>query len=100
MTKYDQELGRAVALLQAFGAADLTRTLSKIEVSLRGVTAENCSAALAAYGAQKEVLAAAGLLKQILGQINVMVHAVGILLCLPHLLQPGETVEYVSLGAG
>ena len=34
------------------------------------------------------------------GQINVTIHALGILLCLPHILEVGETVEYVSLGAG
>ena len=29
-----------------------------------------------------------------------MIHALGILLCIPRLLAPGEAVEYVSLGAG
>jgi len=51
-------------------------------------------------GAEGDVLAAAGLLKQIAGQINVVIHAVGILLCLPNILQAGETIQYVSLGAG
>ena len=35
-----------------------------------------------------------------LGQINVVIHALGILLCLPHILRPGEVIDYVSLGAG
>jgi hypothetical protein len=34
------------------------------------------------------------------GQINVVIHALGILLCLPYILRPGERIEYVSLGAG
>ena len=34
------------------------------------------------------------------GQINVTIHALGILLCLPHILESDERVEYVSLGAG
>jgi len=46
------------------------------------------------------VLGAAGLIKQLAGQINVVIHALGILLCLPHILRPGEVIEYVSLGAG
>jgi hypothetical protein len=29
-----------------------------------------------------------------------VIHSLGILLCLPHLLNEGETIEYVSLGAG
>lgn len=42
----------------------------------------------------------AGLIKQIAGQINVVIHAVGILACLARILRPGEVIEYVSLGAG
>lgn len=34
------------------------------------------------------------------GQINVTVHALGILLCLPHNLEPDERIEDVPLGAG
>jgi len=30
----------------------------------------------------------------------VVVHTLGILLCLPHILRAGEVIEYVSLGAG
>jgi hypothetical protein len=44
------------------------------------------------------VLGAAGLIKQLAGQINVVIHALGILLC--HILRPGEVIDYVSLGAG
>jgi len=40
------------------------------------------------------------LIKRLAGQINVVVHALGILLCLPHILRPGEAIDYVSLGAG
>ena len=43
---------------------------------------------------------AAGLIKQLTGQLNVVIHALGILLCLPHILRPGEVIDYVSLGAG
>ena len=51
-------------------------------------------------GATREALAAAARLKRIAGQINVAIHALGILLCLPHILNPDEEVEYISLGAG
>jgi hypothetical protein len=46
------------------------------------------------------VLGAAGLVKQLAGQINMIIHALGILLCLPHILRPSEIIDYVSLGAG
>ena len=51
-------------------------------------------------GADRETFAAAALIKALAGEINVTIHALGILRCLPHILQPGEVVEYVSLGAG
>ncbi|RWQ81919.1 MAG: hypothetical protein EOS85_14165 [Mesorhizobium sp.] len=55
---------------------------------------------LESAGAGREVLGAAAEMKRLAGQVNVTIHALGILLCLPHLLEPGEKVEYVSLGAG
>jgi hypothetical protein len=55
---------------------------------------------LGSSGVDREVLAAAAALKRLAGQINVSIHATGILLCLPHILEPGESVDYVSLGAG
>ena len=94
------ELFDAVEALQKFAGADLTKTLAKVEASLRGVTNDTCANALVSCGAQNDVLAAAGTMKRIAGQINVVIHALGILLCLPHILNDGEKIEYVSLGAG
>lgn len=90
----------AIHLLQTFRGVDLTQTIYRIEKSLKGVSTENYSAVLATSGAKAEVLGAAGLIKQLAGQINVVIHALGILLCLPHILRPNEIIEYVSLGAG
>lgn len=94
------DLAQAVAATQKFGGTDLTRTLTKVEASVRGMTGEDSARAVAACGANNEALAAAGLMKQLLGQINVVIHALGILVCLPQLLEPLEAVQYVSLGAG
>jgi len=96
----DGELSGAISALQAFCGPDLTLTIERIEGSLRNATLDTCAAALAACGTKSEVLSAAGLIKRIAGQINVVIHALGILLCLPRILQPGEAIEYVSLGAG
>jgi hypothetical protein len=93
-------LSEAITSLQTFGGPDLTQTLAQIEASLRGASIDSCVTALAACGAKTEVLGAAGLVKRLAGQINVLVHALGILLCLPHILKPGEQIDYVSLGAG
>jgi hypothetical protein len=90
----------AAAALQKFGEPTLTDRLAKIEAQIRGLDAAACSQAVSISGASDNVLAAAGLLKNVAGQINVTIHALGILLCLQHLLTEGERVEYVSLGAG
>ena len=87
-------------LLDRFTGADLTETLGRIEGAARGVSAEDYGAFLESAGVDREALAAAAELKRLAGQINVTIHALGILLCLPHILEAGETVEYVSLGAG
>jgi hypothetical protein len=90
----------AIHLLQGFRGTDLTRTIYQIEKSLKGASAESYASVLTTSGAKAEVLGAAGLIKQLAGQINVVIHALGILLCLPHILRPDEIIDYVSLGAG
>lgn len=90
----------AIRLLQTLRGTDLTQTIYQIERSLRGVSVDGYPAVLATSGAKEEALAAAGLIKQLVGQINVVIHALGILVCLPHILRHGEVIDYFSLGAG
>src|SRR5260370_3967578 len=93
-------IAEAINLLQTFRGADLTQTIYQIETSLKGVSAERYPAVLTTSRAKAEVLRAGGLIKQLAGQNNVVIHTLGILLCLPHILRRGEVIEYVSLGAG
>jgi hypothetical protein len=86
--------------VRRFIGPDLTQTLSRIEGAVRGVTAGDCASFLETAGAGREALAAAAEMKRLAGQVNVTIHALGILLCLPHILERGEHVEYVSPGAG
>lgn len=95
-----QDIVDAAARLQRFAGDGLTRTLGAIEERSRGVMLETASGLLDDIGADRETFAAAALIKALAGEINVTIHALGILRCLPHILQPGEVVEYVSLGAG
>jgi hypothetical protein len=94
------EPAETMNLLAAFTGPDLTQTLSRIEAAVRGVMVDGCASFLESVGAGRETLAEAAEMKRLAGQINVMIHALGILLCLPHILETGERVEYVSLGAG
>lgn len=89
-----------VSALGRFTGPHLTATLSRLEAAVQGVTSDGCQDFLDGAAAGREALSAAAELKRQAGQINVTIHALGILLCLPHLLEPGERVEYVSLGAG
>jgi hypothetical protein len=102
MTEARDELdfSAALAQLRQFSGADLGTTIGIIEAAARGVRRDNCVEFLDKVGATTTVLSAAALMKTIAGQINVTIHALGILLCLPRLLEDGEVVEYVSLGAG
>jgi hypothetical protein len=93
-------LDRSLAAFQHFCGSDLTATLARIESSIRGVSAEGLPDALSTFGASNDTLAGAGHFKRLIGQLNVVIHALGILLCLPHILEVGETIESVSLGAG
>jgi hypothetical protein len=90
----------SIAAFQLFCGSDLTATLGRIESSIRGVPADRLGDALSLFGASESTLASAGQLKRLVGQLNVVIHAVGILLCLPKLLDPREIVQSVSLGAG
>jgi hypothetical protein len=94
------EIPEAIAALQRFRGVDLTQTLANVESSLRGLDSRRCREALTACGAEKDVLLAAALMKQVSAQIDVVVHSLGILLCLPHLLQEGEVIEELSIGTG
>ena len=94
------ELSDAIKVLAKFSGSSLTGTLSQIETSISGKTLENCSELLIKHNVHHDALSASGVIKNLAGQINVIVHALGILLCLPEILHPDETIEYVSLGAG
>ncbi|HEV2804762.1 MAG TPA: hypothetical protein VGW57_07520 [Chthoniobacterales bacterium] len=94
------ELDQAILAFRSFCGPDLTDTLARAEAAARGLTAERFEDALYAFGASHDALSGAGHLKRIVGQINVVVHALGILLCLPKILEAGEIVQDVSLGAG
>lgn len=89
-----------VHLFSAFTGSDLTNTVRRIETDIKGLSAENCNTFLERNGASHEVFSAAMKIKDIVGQIDVMIHALGILLCLPHILKSGEQVQHISLGAG
>jgi len=94
------ELSEAVAALERFAGKDLGVTLARLETLLRGRDAVSCREVTTEGGTDGNLLVAAGVVKRAAAQVNVLVHAIGIVLCIPHLLRTWERIENLSLGAG
>lgn len=94
------DLLQAIHNLQGFTGPSLTRRIASLESALVNSDADSCSAILADESVSGELLKGAYLLKHTASQISTVIHALGILLAIPHILEPGEQIEYLSLGAG
>ena len=89
-----------IALLRGGRGENLKWPISQIENQIKGIGLPNRSSFLTEARASKNVLAAAGEMKRLSGQIDVVIHALGIFLCLPKIFEGREYIEYASLGAG
>jgi hypothetical protein len=87
-------------LLAAFVRGDLRSTISKTEGAVGGLKSPDIGKLLLAQGINRGLLSAAAEVKRASAQIDVIIHALGILSVLPHILEADEIVEAVSLGAG
>jgi len=94
-------LQRALAALASFASPEeFTLRISEIESSLTSLTREQAADRLVEERVDSSVFDAALTVKRLAGRINDIVHAVGILTALPHILEPGEVIESLSLAAG
>ena len=93
-------IDKALHALEAFQGDSLTQSLSEIERRIIGSGVEDVNGFCAAQGIDETFMDSAIAVKRVAGQINVIIHAAGILRSLSGLLEPGEQVESVSLGAG
>lgn len=91
----------ALAAVQAFGAGPaLTARIAGLETSLQGKTRDKAAALLTADRVDETALSGALTIKQLSAQIDVVIHALGILTSLPYVLKHGEVIQSLSLGAG
>jgi len=91
----------ALNSLQTFlGDKPPRERVRQLELVVVGVGATEAAAILQHEHIDDDVLRAALLVKRAAGEVNVVIHALGIMLSLPHLLEDGETVISTSLGAG
>jgi hypothetical protein len=94
------DLRHAIAQLQAFAGQSLTSRIASLEIALEGANTEQASRLLERESVNREILGSAYLVKRVAGEINVVIHALGILFLIPLVLEPGEKIDYLSLGAG
>jgi hypothetical protein len=94
------QLTVATTLLDAFRGGSLRQAIAELERTTVGLTSATAWSHLDQFGVGMELLLAALLIKRSAAQINEIVHAVGILLALPRILEPREAVEGLSLAAG
>lgn len=93
-------IDQAIKAIDGFQGESLTQSLSAIESSVIGLSLIELQKLCGNRGIDNAFLASALSIKRIAGQINVIIHAAGILHSLLSVLEPGEVVESVSLGAG
>ena len=90
----------AVRLGQFVSGSSITGRIVQLEERLHGMDPERLKLALPGLAIDSSLLEAALTMKTAAGQINTLLHAIGIVWSLPYVLVTGERVRSVSLGAG
>jgi len=90
----------ALQVIDAFIGPDLGARVADLEWKVKGCNGDGCRAKSEEAGVTGTLLTAAYSVKRAAGQIHVVIHVVGCLLLLPRIMELGEKIEYVSLGAG
>lgn len=93
-------LDEAARLIQQFQGASLSQRIAALEASLQDAQVGEVRDACIRFAVDDGLIRAAAEFKRQAGQINVIIHAAGIVVALRRILEPGEVVERVSLGAG
>ena len=93
-------IDKAIEAIEIFQGTSLTENLSSIESNIVGLGINEVLDFCGSRKIDHTFLASALSIKKVAGQINVIIHAAGILHSLRSILEQGELVESVSLGAG
>jgi len=95
------ELENAFRVIEGFSnPTKLTKRISDIESQLQLKDYKSIICFLQQEGIKEEILEGALKIKGLVGQINVLIHTLGILNVLPYIIEEDEEILYVSLGAG
>ncbi len=90
----------AIKVVQGFASSSLKNRIAKLEFALSSQKLDEIVTHLNSEYIDGNIVKAAFEIKRVAAQINVIIHAVGILVSLPHILENVEIVESLSLGAG
>ena len=90
----------ALQAIEAFTGEDLGNKVHELEWSVRGLNGAGCLAKAKEMRVTSDLLSAAYAVKRAAAQINTLIHAVGGLMLLTKIIEEGEHVTEVSLGAG
>jgi hypothetical protein len=94
------DLVKSAKKIQDFEHGDLTKRIANLEAEFEG-TKQNKIQSLCSINKIDDMLINSAIaLKTVMGQIDVVIHVVGIALLLPKILQREEVIESISLGAG
>jgi hypothetical protein len=91
---------KAIKRIKEFQGNSLTESLAQFECDIIGHDSITSHAFCNEHKINNDFMTSALSIKIIAGQINTIIHAAGILQSLSAILEEGETVESVSLGAG
>ena len=90
----------AIKIINGFKGSDLTKNLSKHEKVIVGNDLTGSKDFCKEHDINNLLLESATSIKRASSQIDVIIHATGILYCLQHILDDNEVIESASLGAG
>ena len=94
------DLVKSAKKIQDFKHGDLTKRIANLEAELEGAKQKNVQSLCSEHKIDNTLLHSAITLKEASGQIDTVIHTIGMMSLLPKILQPGELIESLSLGAG
>jgi hypothetical protein len=100
MANQEHSLSDAFDSLKAYLGSALTLRINALENDFRGACDKNVEGLLKNQQLTSRLFNQALLIKREIGQLHVVIHALGVLLSLPAVLEKGEVIEQLSLGAG
>lgn len=100
VTTATTELARSVEQIPKFSGVNLASTITKVESEIFGRNKRQIAEWLTNANMDARLVESAKAIKRTAAQIDVVLHVLGILFSLPTILEEGEIVESLSLGAG